>query len=314
MSQRAVVSACRELTDWGYVQRIVGCGSRPSEYMPNWITMPPYTAHNPDLEVVSGTHEDSTIATHGGHTKSRSGTHGGSESDLLLTGVEAELEVVSKSVSASGPPAEAAAVAGIDFERVWMAYGKLGDKAASKKAFAAIANPDVDHIASRASAWAASAKPGQRRMPLERWLAAEKYDEADRSVRRKPTETPDDMEEIEMRRKPTDADWAAESAKHERELRRSTIEIEVAREKPLTVIDSAIELRGSDKWLTLSTTRGRVAVLLEGARFDMQEEGRAHFARLQDACGVSQVNDSADLNGCSFKISDGTFAAVQEAA
>src|SRR5687768_1597315 len=117
------------------------------------------------------------------------------------------------------------------------------------------------------------------------------------------------MEEIEMRRKPTDADWAAESAKHERELRRSTIEIDVAREKPLTVIDSAIELRGNDKWLTLSTNGGRVAVLLEGARFDMQEEGQAHFARLRDACGVS-----ADLHGSTFMISDGTFAAVQRAA
>jgi hypothetical protein len=48
--------------------------------------------------------------------------------------------------------------------------------------FAAIDNPDVDHIAERAAAWAASAKPGQRRMPLEKWLAAEKYDEADRKV------------------------------------------------------------------------------------------------------------------------------------
>jgi len=63
---------------------------------------------------------------------------------------------------------------------VWIAYGRLGSKVAARKAFAAITNPDIDHIAARASAWAASAKPGQRRMPLEKWIAAERWDEADR--------------------------------------------------------------------------------------------------------------------------------------
>jgi hypothetical protein len=88
---------------------------------------------------------------------------------------------ISKGVSAnSAAPGLKAAPADAGFERVWRAYGKLGNKAASRRAFAAILNPDIAHIAARASAWAASAKAGQKRMPLEKWLTAEKYDEADR--------------------------------------------------------------------------------------------------------------------------------------
>ncbi len=91
---------------------------------------------------------------------------------------------MSKEVSAAPATAGLAAAepASGEFERIWLAYGKLGSKKASREAFAAIENPDVVHIAERAAAWAGSARPGQKRMPLEKWLVAEKYDEADRRV------------------------------------------------------------------------------------------------------------------------------------
>lgn len=75
------------------------------------------------------------------------------------------------------------------FERIWVAYDRLGNKAAARAEFDDLVNPDVDHIADRAASWAASARPGQKRMPLEKWLAAEKYDEADRRVEPKPERT-----------------------------------------------------------------------------------------------------------------------------
>lgn len=75
------------------------------------------------------------------------------------------------------------------FERIWNAYGKLGSKAAAREAWAKLVDPDIDHIADRAASWAASARPGQKRMPLEKWLVAEKYDEADRRVEPKPERT-----------------------------------------------------------------------------------------------------------------------------
>ncbi|TIV73082.1 MAG: hypothetical protein E5V89_02245, partial [Mesorhizobium sp.] len=79
-------------------------------------------------------------------------------------------------VSPAGGPAAVAPAAAEGFERIWKAYGKLGNKTAAREAFAAIVNSDVEHIVARATSWAASAKPGQKRMPLERWHASEKYD------------------------------------------------------------------------------------------------------------------------------------------
>jgi hypothetical protein len=76
----------------------------------------------------------------------------------------------------------AAATPAAGFERIWNAYGKLGNKRASREAWSALVEPDVDLIVERAASWAASARPGQKRMPLEKWLAAEKFDEADRQV------------------------------------------------------------------------------------------------------------------------------------
>ncbi|WP_143198160.1 hypothetical protein [Bradyrhizobium sp. AS23.2] len=38
MKRTTVVKACRELDEWGHVTRALGTGSRPSEYMPNWVT------------------------------------------------------------------------------------------------------------------------------------------------------------------------------------------------------------------------------------------------------------------------------------
>src|SRR5690606_27636224 len=81
----------------------------------------------------------------------------------LLSGLQADLVVGTNEVSATGPGADAPAEAG-GFERVWRAYKKHGNKQASRKAFEAIPNPEVDLITSRAASWAASAKPGQRRM------------------------------------------------------------------------------------------------------------------------------------------------------
>lgn len=313
LAQRAVVSACRELTEWGYTQRIVGSGSRPSEYMPNWVTTPPSIASHRENGAVSGTHWGSTIATHAGHANLVSDTHGCSESDLNITGVEAEL-CVSEEVSttaAHGP--SAAPVVGMGFERIWRAYGKYGNKAASKRAFEAIANPDVDHIAERVAAWAASAKPGQRRMPLEKWLEQERYDEADRSVkphapRAAALEEGPDEEDADVRRKRDSVD-AASAAEAAYRVQRAAVDIRAPANMPLTVLDSAAETRGADTWLALKTDGGDVAVLVEGGsgKVAEQEAGQAHLMRLADACGLSEIIDGSEFHGRTFMIAHGSF-------
>jgi hypothetical protein len=43
MSRHTVIKACRELTEWGHVQQILGVGTRPSEYIPTWLVVHPST-------------------------------------------------------------------------------------------------------------------------------------------------------------------------------------------------------------------------------------------------------------------------------
>ncbi|MBZ9600500.1 hypothetical protein [Phyllobacterium chamaecytisi] len=98
-------------------------------------------------------------------------------------------DIVRGTVSSNDVPFGLGATAIIDgqelaFNRLWLAYGRLGNKQKSREAFLSI-NPDADlaqRMVERAKSWALSAKPGQKRMPLEKWLAAEKYDEADRAA------------------------------------------------------------------------------------------------------------------------------------
>lgn len=150
-------------------------------------------------------------------------------------------------------------------------------------------------------------------MPFEKWLAQEKYDEADRRVQGEPAAASDnaEREESDVRRKHDSVD-ASEVAEAARAIRCAAIEISAHRNVELHVREARIEKRGGDTWLALKTDGGDVAVLTEGGsgRASHQEEGQAHLGRLADACGVA-INEPEDLRGCTFMIADGTFAAAE---
>jgi hypothetical protein len=149
-------------------------------------------------------------------------------------------------------------------------------------------------------------------MPLEKWLAAEKYDEADRST--KPASMPEQREETDVRKQRTDGEDAAESAEAWSALRRAAIQIDAPHGVEMTVLKSALEARGGDTWLVMATDRGNVAIPTEAANASIQQEGQAHLARLADSCGV-EINDAADLVGQTFTIVGDTFSKpVQKAA
>jgi hypothetical protein len=178
-------------------------------------------------------------------------------------------------VSASGPGAEAPAAAG-GFERIWRAYAKYGNKASARKAFDAIPNPDVDHIAKRAASWAASAKPGQRRMPLERWLAAEKYDEADRAVAPKPA-------------KPNPRKPAAPPT--ERPV-----------EETITLTGATLVQIDDRKVLRLAGAGFEHDITTEADDADEQKAGQRELNRLADITDVGEIHDPAVLIGKSVSV------------
>lgn len=186
LDRKAVIRACRELVQMGYVTQHLGGGTRPSEYTPKWATAHPSGVQMTTTKLgnPSGVEMTTTVVVKSTPLDGASGVQMTTES-CLPSPADKPADGVSMEVSADGLAPEAPAASG-GFDRVWLAYGRYGSKQASRKAFDAIPEPDVDLIAARAASWAASAKPGQRRMPLERWLAAEKWDEADRAVAAKP--------------------------------------------------------------------------------------------------------------------------------
>ncbi|MDE5459832.1 hypothetical protein [Bradyrhizobium sp. CSS354] len=318
-SRSAVSRAIILLLETGWVARTYrgrGRNQSASRYIPVFNVLDlAEQGRFPELAQQVGQFDDpqnrptrrATTGPVGGPVHASSGPPSGPKTHIPDSGTDPRTGMYQ--VSASGPDAEAPAVAGISFERIWKAYGRYGNKQASKQAFEGITNPDVDYIAGRAAAWAASAKPGQRRMPLEKWLASEKYDEADRSVRPR-AEAPEPAEEGDMGRRRSNTVDAAEAAEHERKVSGAAIEISVPRGVPLTVVSSVEVARGGDRWLEMQTDRGRVAVLTQGSNASLQDAGQEHLMRLTIACG--DFDDPAELHGKSFMIARDTFAAVPE--
>lgn len=239
LNDRTVVKTCRELAAWRMAERHVVSG-RTTEYVPSWATAKPYPA---SVGFAGGENTSDYFAT----VKNAGGTSavfaGGlcptsctfdSESYLLLPadsktdGNSREVSAPASGVAVPASPSDAGSKAQTvppagtggsipqafkldDFERCWKAYGKLGSKKASRVAFAIIQNPDVDQIAERAASWATSAKG--KRMPFEKWLIEERYDEADRRAGQPHASGPDEVEGDDMART-TKAD------RHRAELKR----------------------------------------------------------------------------------------------
>lgn len=307
MDDKTIIKTCRELADWGFVLRHVANG-RVTEYVPAWATTKPYPASTSgEFTSSENTSGDFTGGTSGDFTGGVAETSPVfSRESYLPSPAYSPADGIGTKVSASGPGAvPAPAVAGINYERVWRAYRKYGNKQSARKVFDAIENPDVDFMAQRAAAWAASAKPGQRRMPLEKWLAAEKYDEADRQVQPKARVCKPEG------REPSDADYAIESARAARSIERKAIDVGVPLNVPVTVVSDAVESAGGDKWLRLLTDKGSVGILLEANSCERQQAGQMHFAQLTDACELTDVSDGAAFRGMSFMVTHDGIVSTQ---
>ncbi len=180
-SHTTIVAAIRDLVSWGYLQRLDRRRrSDATAFLPVWVI----SNLGATASCSTSTHATEQRSTSATDPQNASATEHRSESYLPpggSTGGE-----VGKEVSAPADAAKGAAGRVEGFERVWRAYGKVGSKAASRAAFAKIVAPDIQHIVERAASWAASAKPCRPRMPFEKWLTAEKYDEADRKVKSSP--------------------------------------------------------------------------------------------------------------------------------
>jgi hypothetical protein len=194
LSHSVVQRAVTALLDTGWVVRTHkgrGKGKGASRFMPvlNVLELAgqgkfPEPSHSGGT--VQPSRSNGTVVSRSNGTVEHEPSHSNGTKTLLLDPVIDPGTGNSNEVTRGDAAAGLAPAAPAGFERIWNAYGKLGNKATSRVEWAKLIDPDVDHIADRASSWAASAHPGRKRMPLEKWLAAEKYDEADRRVEPKP--------------------------------------------------------------------------------------------------------------------------------
>ncbi|MCK1379584.1 hypothetical protein IVB33_18885, partial [Bradyrhizobium sp. 24] len=111
MDRKTVIKACRELDEWGHAARATGVGSRPSEYVPQWVTTASgvQTATTSD-DAPTGVQMTTPLVVESTPLDGVSGVQMTTESYLP----EPAYKPASGkgTVSASGPDAEAPAVAG----------------------------------------------------------------------------------------------------------------------------------------------------------------------------------------------------------
>jgi len=182
-----VIRAKQNLERLGFITVISpGVRGRATVYAPNFDLVPQKGSIPANLSPQTLGSTDATLNTELGSVDATTTPELGS-TDATPTYLQSPAYKADRLVGSnvSIPPAAeglAATAPGAGFEKAWAAYGKLGNKQASRAAWATIA-PDAAkaaQIIERASSWAASAKPGQRRMVFQKWLSAEKWDEADR--------------------------------------------------------------------------------------------------------------------------------------
>lgn len=175
-----IVNSTRRLCEDGPFSVVrKGSGNRPTEYAIDFDLVYEGTSSGiaDDTSSRGIAHDTPVISDRGIAHDTASSPRGpahDTESDLLpLTGVRGE---VGKPTPAHGAGL-AAGHRSAGFEEAFREYGSHGDLEAASAIWATL-NPTSElaaHIIAQATSWKRTAKPGQRRMPFEKWLAQEKY-------------------------------------------------------------------------------------------------------------------------------------------
>ncbi|WFT91221.1 hypothetical protein QA633_22840 [Bradyrhizobium barranii] len=200
MDRKTVIRACRELDEWGHAARATGVGSRPSEYVPRWVTsasgVQTATTNDDDL---SGVQMTTGVVVESTPPEGASGVQTTTESYLRSPAYKPDLQKGRDDCGLATPGAAGLAPASPatpqeelqssrhsqaepTFEALWRAYDCAKGKKEARAAWAALpADIDLAAVIDAASAWqaswAAQGKPDAPRKHLATWLREERYDE-----------------------------------------------------------------------------------------------------------------------------------------
>lgn len=308
LSPRIIVKACNELVEWGHCSRIIGVGTRPTEYMPNWaIVSPMYIAKAAEPSV---SQECNTSASPPCNAEGDSASPMYIESCLpsRLTkpadGKAGNDSSHAAPTAPPGPPASAAVRADAArvpdrFEEFWRAYPKKLKKAKARAAYEKIA-PDADlhtRIVEKASELASHHKNHgtESRWIKEpaNWLAGEGWDEDLPSV----YDDPKDAAIAKKRASPPKPTVPANE--NMPPLRTNWDKVEVIASEVVA------RAKGNALVMTLRSTDGSdcytETIILEDASQDIQDDGQRQFSKLRQAMGVEDIYDTEQLHGIPFE-------------
>lgn len=314
LDRKAVIRACRELTEWGHVTRVKYAGTRPSEYVPRWVTTARgvQTATTKD-DAPSGGEMTATLVVESTPLEGPSGGEMTTESYLRIPAYRPAIQKVDDDTrpptapllgdGLAATPARGSAVEELPseeptFEALWLAYGYNRSKREARTAWKALpAEVDKAAVVEAATAWqaswAAQGKPDAPRYTLARWLADERYDE----------DAPKGFVRVE-RAKPAKPTAPSKGSPSKRNPVRTTARVTSA---DVVTTGGVTELR------IVATDAGghehERIIPLEHYDAETQFEGQRRFASLVCAAGLNQVSDSPEFLGRTIIITEDGFAA-----
>ncbi|MET4804606.1 hypothetical protein [Bradyrhizobium sp. LB11.1] len=328
LDRKAAVKACRELDEWGHATRVPGTGTRPSEYVPHWVTSASgvqTTTTNDDAP--SGVQTTTPLVVESTPLDDASGVQTTTQTYLRTPAYRpAVQEVESSSDGAATPPPPgdglAATPAGETppgaratvpnsqaggFDELWAAYGFKHDRAKAKAAYGKLdPSPELHaELCAGAAAWADHYETNNTeprwRVRLHNWIGGEKYLE--------------DVPQVY-----TDAKSAAISKVRGSARPVSQKSAERAKPRPpaapitARVGSSAIVKVGNGSELRFTATDANGveherAIVLEHDDMETQFAGQKLFAGLVRAAGLEQVEDSSELHGRTIVITGDGFIA-----
>lgn len=314
LDRKAAIKACRELADWGHVTRVKYAGTRPTEYVPRWVTTASgvQTATTND-DVLSVGEMTTTLVVESTPLDGASGVQMTTESYLRIPAYRPAIQKVDDDTrpptapllgdGLAATPARGSAVEELPsgeptFELCYRTYAYLKGKKEAKAAWDALpAEVDRAAVIKGAAAWqaswAAQGKPDAPRKHLATWLREERYDE----------DAPKGFVKVE-RAKPAKPTAPGKVSPGKRNPVRTT-----ARVTSADVVTS-----GGTTELRITATDGegfeheRILVL-EDDHAETQYEGQRQLAKLVCAAGIQQIEDSAELLGRTVIITEDGFTA-----
>ncbi|WLB58115.1 hypothetical protein [Bradyrhizobium japonicum] len=339
LDRKAAVKACRELVAWGHVTRVKYPGTRPSEYVPRWVTTASgVQTATTKTDAPSGGEMTTTLVVESTPLEGASGVQMTTESYLRSPAYKPDLQIGRDdtcppaappladglaATAAGGTAVEErarshaddiqAAQAKLTFELCYRTYDYAKGKKEARAAWDALpAEVDRAAVIKAAAAWQASweaqGKPDAPRKHLATWLREERYDE----------DAPTGYQPKEKAKAKSGPQKSANPAEPVSQKSDARVTAKPAKRQPAAPITArvtaseVVKVEGLSELRFTATDEAGVehehVITLEHPDMETQFEGQRQLAKLVHAAGLEQIQDSSELHDRTIVITENGFA------